>query len=232
MENRAGVGTPQRPPDGISVLVIGNEGGDRTRAVLGVVHPGVGRLRIRRMAQGITHRHSPQQYGDERKSQRRKPGIPIRESPRTPTTRKAGRRSHEVQITLSWVPCRPVSRPAIQDSSTLVAGNRIEAVKCQGRGMIGERKRMSNMDTPSHVRGEGVTTLPRRPREETARLGDEIYERDIRPRVEADHHGEFVSIDVASGSWAVSDDLLTAAKRLRNNAPAPSTYGRCRLGMA
>ena len=79
---------------------------------------------------------------------------------------------------------------------------------------------MSNMDTPSHVRGEGVTTLPRRPREETARLGDEIYERDIRPRVEADHHGEFVSIDVASGSWAVSDDLLTAAKRLRKQRPS------------
>ena len=59
----------------------------------------------------------------------------------------------------------------------------------------------------------------RRPREETARLGDEIYERDIRLRVEADHHGEFVSIDVASGSWAVSDDLLTAAKRLRKRCP-------------
>ena len=78
---------------------------------------------------------------------------------------------------------------------------------------------MSNMDTPSHVRREGFTTLLRRPREETARLGDEIYERDIRPQVEADHHGEFVSIDVASGGWALSDDLLTAARRLREQCP-------------
>ena len=29
----------------------------------------------------------------------------------------------------------------------------------------------------------------RRPAEETARLGDEIYERDIQPRIEADHFG-------------------------------------------
>ena len=78
---------------------------------------------------------------------------------------------------------------------------------------------MSNMDIPSQVQGEGITTLPRRPLEETARLGDEIYERDIRPQVEADHYGEFVSIDVASRSWAVSDNLLTAAKRLREQCP-------------
>lgn len=78
---------------------------------------------------------------------------------------------------------------------------------------------MSNMDIPSQVQGEGITTLPRRPLEETARLGDEIYERDIRPQVGADHYGEFVSIDVASGSWAVSDNLLTAAKRLREQCP-------------
>ena len=64
-----------------------------------------------------------------------------------------------------------------------------------------------------------MTTLLRRPREETALLGDEIYERDIRSKVEADHHGEFVSIDVASGGWALSDDLLTAARRLREQCP-------------
>ena len=91
---------------------------------------------------------------------------------------------------------------------------------------------MSNMDTPSHVRREGFTTLLRRPREEAARLGDEIYERDIRPQVEADHHGEFVSIDVASGGWALSDDLRPQPDVCGNSAPTPSTYGRCRLGTA
>ena len=64
-----------------------------------------------------------------------------------------------------------------------------------------------------------TTARERRPMEETARLGNEIYERNIRPQVEADHYGGFVAIDVASGCWAVSDGLLTAAKRLREQRP-------------
>ena len=71
---------------------------------------------------------------------------------------------------------------------------------------------------------------PRRPKEETARLGDEIYERDIKARVEAGHHGEFVSIDVDSGSWAISDDLLTAAKRLREQSPDAIDVWSVRVG--
>ena len=78
---------------------------------------------------------------------------------------------------------------------------------------------------------EGHTAAPsRRPLDETARLGDEIYERDIRPQVEADHHGEFVSIDVDSGGWAVSDDLLTAAKRLREQCPDAIDVWSVRVG--
>ena len=73
--------------------------------------------------------------------------------------------------------------------------------------------RDSEATTPAQA---GQATAPfRRPRDETAQLGDEIYERDIRKLVEANHHGEFISIDVDSGGWAVSDDLLTAAKRVR-----------------
>ena len=72
------------------------------------------------------------------------------------------------------------------------------------------------------------TTMPtRRPREEAARLGDEIYERDIRPQVEADHHGEYVAIDVDSGSWAISDNLRTAAKRLRTQRPGAMLTSGC-----
>ena len=44
-----------------------------------------------------------------------------------------------------------------------------------------------------------IRTGPTRPIDEIARLGDEIYERDVRPQVEADHHGEVVAIDVESG---------------------------------
>ena len=71
---------------------------------------------------------------------------------------------------------------------------------------------------------------PRRSKEETARLGDAIYERDIRRHVEPGHHGEFVSIDVDSGSWALSDDLLTAARRLREQHPEAIDVWSVRVG--
>ena len=61
---------------------------------------------------------------------------------------------------------------------------------------------------------------PRRPREETARLGKEIYERNIRRQVEPDHHGEIVAIDVDSGSWVVADGEIAAVDRLRQTCPA------------
>ncbi|GEM_PF-696702 len=80
------------------------------------------------------------------------------------------------------------------------------------------------------TQGREATMPPRRPREETARLGDEIYERDIRPQVEADHHGEYVAIDVDSGSWAISDDLRTAAKRLRAQRPGEIDVWLLRVG--
>ncbi len=59
----------------------------------------------------------------------------------------------------------------------------------------------------------------RRPSEETARLGDQIYERDIRPLVRDAHDGEYVAIDVDSGCWAVGSDELDAANRLRAREP-------------
>ncbi len=69
---------------------------------------------------------------------------------------------------------------------------------------------MAHAKTPAH---------PSRPREETARLGKEIYERDIRPKVEAGHHGKVVAIDVDSGDYALADTASVAAKRLRAQRP-------------
>ena len=59
----------------------------------------------------------------------------------------------------------------------------------------------------------------RRPTEEIARLGDAIYERDIRREVEADHHGEVVAIDIDSECWAIGDTLMAARDRLRAERP-------------
>ena len=59
----------------------------------------------------------------------------------------------------------------------------------------------------------------RRPRKEAVRLGKEIYERDILPQVEADHFGEYVAIDVATGGWAVADTTRVAVERLKAQRP-------------
>ena len=61
--------------------------------------------------------------------------------------------------------------------------------------------------------------LPTRPTKEIARLGKQIYERDILPLVEVDHHGEYVAIDVASGAWAIAGNESDAARRLRTRLP-------------
>jgi hypothetical protein len=55
--------------------------------------------------------------------------------------------------------------------------------------------------------------------EETARRGDEIYERTIRAQVEADHYGKVVAIDIETGAYAVDENALTAARRLRTQHP-------------
>ena len=67
----------------------------------------------------------------------------------------------------------------------------------------------------------GVFTMntPTRPKAEIARLGQEIYERDIRPLVEVGHHGEVVAIDVDTGNWAIGDNVIAATGRLRNKRP-------------
>lgn len=65
---------------------------------------------------------------------------------------------------------------------------------------------------------------PTLPLEDTARLGDEIYERDIRRHVEANHHGEVVAIDVDTGDYAIADTALAAADALRERRPAPDVW--------
>ena len=64
-----------------------------------------------------------------------------------------------------------------------------------------------------------MATPARRPREETARLGRKIYQRDILPLVEAEHHGKVVAVDVDTGNWAIGDNVIAATDRLREKCP-------------
>jgi hypothetical protein len=60
---------------------------------------------------------------------------------------------------------------------------------------------------------------PRYSKEEFARRGDEIYERDIRPQVEAAHPGQFVAIDIETGAYELDQDDYTATERLLARKP-------------
>ena len=60
---------------------------------------------------------------------------------------------------------------------------------------------------------------PRYSAEETARRGDEIYERTIRAQVEATHYGKVVAIDIETGAYAIDDNALRAGRCLRAQHP-------------
>lgn len=61
---------------------------------------------------------------------------------------------------------------------------------------------------------------PRYPKEEFARRGDEIYNRDIRPQVETDQNkGKFVLIDIETGVWEMDAEEMVASQRLDARLP-------------
>ena len=78
---------------------------------------------------------------------------------------------------------------------------------------------MKNVETTSTAAGKYVSGRPRRHHSETGRLGNEIYERDIRHKVEPDHIGEYVAIDVDSGCWALGSNTLDARDKLDEMRP-------------
>ena len=64
-----------------------------------------------------------------------------------------------------------------------------------------------------------TTLRPRMPLEKAARLGREIYRRDILPKVRDDHFGEYVAVDAATGEWEIADTTMDAVDRLRERCP-------------
>ena len=60
---------------------------------------------------------------------------------------------------------------------------------------------------------------PRYTKEEHARLGEEIYERDVRTHVEPGSRGKIVAIDVDTGEYEVADNVLVASQRLLARLP-------------
>lgn len=53
------------------------------------------------------------------------------------------------------------------------------------------------------------------PGEELGRIGHELYETNLRPKVETkDNIGKIISIDIDTGDYEIGDDLLVTAIRL------------------
>lgn len=60
--------------------------------------------------------------------------------------------------------------------------------------------------------------------EEIVRRGQEIYERDIRAHVEAQHFGRILAIDTDTNDYEIADDVLTAVRQLRGRHPGAVPY--------
>ena len=75
---------------------------------------------------------------------------------------------------------------------------------------------------------------PRYSKEEFARRGTELYERDIRPHVEADSKDKIVAIDIETGNYAMGQDILSAAQQLFDSNDDAQIWsvrvGHCTVG--
>jgi hypothetical protein len=65
---------------------------------------------------------------------------------------------------------------------------------------------------------------PRYSKEEFRRRGDEIYERDVKPRLTPADDGKFVAIDIETGEWEMDADELVACHRLDARIPDAQTW--------
>ena len=64
-----------------------------------------------------------------------------------------------------------------------------------------------------------TTRQPCYSKEEFARLGDEIYESQVRPQVEECNHGKIVAIDLDTGDFEIDASEITACDRLEARHP-------------
>lgn len=72
------------------------------------------------------------------------------------------------------------------------------------------------------IRGEVKVMTVRQPRyskEEFAQRGDEIYESQVRSKVEEGNHGKIVAINIETGAFEVADTPMIAVDRLYEREP-------------
>lgn len=66
---------------------------------------------------------------------------------------------------------------------------------------------------------------PRYSKEEFAQRGKELYESQVRFKIEEGNYGKVVAIDIDTGAFDVGIDSLTAAKQLLKRCPNAQIFG-------
>jgi len=64
------------------------------------------------------------------------------------------------------------------------------------------------------------TANPRRTLDELAKLGERIFDQQIRPTLRPEDDGKFVAIDVESSDYEIDGDDYAAVTHLRSRRPA------------
>jgi len=72
---------------------------------------------------------------------------------------------------------------------------------------------------------------PRYSKEEFARRGDAIYEKDILPKLAPKDVGKFLAIDIETGAYEIAADEMKAGDKLRSRHPDAQIW-MVRIGYA
>lgn len=65
---------------------------------------------------------------------------------------------------------------------------------------------------------------PKRSPEEVARIGDEIFERVVKPRLTPADDGKYVAIDIGSEKYEIDDSDYAAVMRLHGRLPGADVW--------
>ena len=69
-----------------------------------------------------------------------------------------------------------------------------------------------------------AATQPRYSKEEFARRGDVIYEKEILPNLTAKDVGKFLAIDIETGQYEIAADEMKAGNKLRRRLPEAQVW--------
>jgi len=80
------------------------------------------------------------------------------------------------------------------------------------------------LDRESPIRGGVPMPNPATDREEIARRGQEYYDRFLRAKLEPEHKGKYLVLDIDTGDYELDADEMTAIDRARAKHPHSVFY--------